>query len=99
MPTSYTFTGTLLNVRQAVSVPPTPPPLVVAVRVIAGVPGATGVIVNVTGVASEMSPGLPSLASLIAAQRMIGPAVPPGALTLTAVGFETDAVTMAFSLA
>src|SRR5215510_9482698 len=97
MLTSYTFTGTAPSVTQAVSVPPTPPPLVVAVCVIAGAPGVTGVKVNVTGVASEISPGLPSLASLIVAQRVIGPAVPPGELTLTEVGFESDGVTMASS--
>src|SRR5215510_11468519 len=99
MLTSYTFTGTLASVTQAVSVPPTPPPLVAAVCVIAGAPGVTGVKVNVTGVASEMSPGLPSPASLIVAQRVIGPAVPPGELTLTEVGFESDGVTTASSLA
>src|SRR5262245_55509036 len=42
-----------------------------------------------------MSPGLPSFASLIAAQRLIGPAVPFGELTLTSVGFEADGVTIA----
>src|SRR5262249_35698276 len=90
-------TGTLVNVTQALSVPPMPPPVVVAVRVIVE-PGATGVRVNVTGVASEMSPRLSSFVSLIAAHRVIGPAVPAAVLTLTDSGFEADGVTMASSL-
>src|SRR5262245_18510326 len=101
MPTLKTFTGTLLNAAQAVSVPPKPPPLVVAVCVIGDALAANGVRVNVTGVASEMSParlgGKLSGASLIAAQRLIGPAVPLGEFTLTVVGFDADGVTTASS--
>src|SRR5262245_48831863 len=84
------------------SVPPTPPPVVVAVCVIGDAPPRNGVRVKVTGAACEMSPARPggelSGASLIAAQRLIGPAVPLGEVTLTTVGLEADGVTTAFSL-
>jgi hypothetical protein len=53
--------------------------------------------VKVTGVALEMSPGLPSLTSATAAQSIIGPAAPLGEFTLTCVGFEGNSVTTAFS--
>src|SRR5215813_6065398 len=95
------FTGTLLIAAQAVSVPPKPPPVAVAVCVIGDAPGRNGVRVNVTGAASEIFPARPegglSGASLIAAQRLIGPAVPLGEFTLTTTGLEADGVTTAFS--
>src|SRR5215470_1161811 len=95
------FTETLLNAAQAVSVPPKPPPVVVAVCVTGDAPAANGARVNVTGAASEMLPARPegglSGASLIVAQRLIGPAVPLGEFTLTTTGLEADGVTTAFS--
>jgi hypothetical protein len=96
--TSKTFTGTFDRVTHAVKVPPTPPPLVVAVKGPIVEPGPTGTRVNVTGTALEMLPALPSFTSLIDAQSVIGPAVPPGEFTCTIIGFEADGVMRAVSL-
>src|SRR4030095_15971880 len=78
-----------------------PPPVVVAVCVIGDAPAKSGVRVNITGVASMVLPVRPggklSGTSVIAAQRLIGPAVPLGEFTLTTTGLEADGVTMASS--
>src|SRR5262249_23407361 len=94
--TSRAFTGTFVKVTQALRVPPTPPPVKTPFCVIVE-PGPIGVRVKVTGDASEMLPGLPSFTSLIAAQRVIGPAVPPGEFTLTVTGFAAAGATMGSS--
>jgi len=84
-------------VTQAVRVAPTPPPLKTAVGEIAE-PLPMGVAVTVTLVMLLVSPGLPSLTSFMSKQSVIGPAVPPGAFTLTANGLAFAGVTVASSL-
>src|SRR5215204_6271133 len=79
---------------QARRAAPTPPPEYVTTPGAGEFPPATGVIVK-TAVANVVSPALPSSTSVMSAQIVIGPAVPPGELTFTANGFvsgnETDA--------
>src|SRR6185503_2005697 len=75
---------------------PTPPPLKTAVGVRVE-PPPIGTAETVTPVMLLVSPGLPSLTSFISKQSVIGPPVPPGALTLTANGLPLDGVTSASS--
>src|SRR5438094_1264939 len=95
---SYTLTGTPLNVTHAASMPPTPPPVTLAVCVIVP-PPATGTSENVTGTVKEIFPKLPSASSVMSAHKVIGPAVPPAVLTFTDNGLEERGVTTAFSRA
>src|SRR5579864_761541 len=92
----YSFTGTLVKAQLAESVPPTPPPEVVAVRVKVA-PGITGWSVHVTGVARAVFPGLPSEISVMDAPKVTEAAVPPGTLTCTVCGLEAEGATAAFS--
>src|SRR5438552_9860231 len=62
-----------------------------------GEPGPAGVSVKVTGTALEMSPGLPSLTSVMFTQRVNGPLVPPAAGTRTTEGLAGESVTLASS--
>ena len=62
------------------SVPPTPPPEVVAVHV-RDVLVSVGANANVTGTAFEMLPRDPSATSTIEVAKVTGGAVPPGTLS------------------
>src|ERR1043166_728786 len=90
------LTGTLVKRHLAVSVPPTPPPLTVAVWFKLP-PGPTGTQVMVTGTASELSPALPSDSSAMSASSVTEAAVPPGELTGAAKGLDGEGVTVASS--
>src|SRR5436190_17066412 len=93
--TSYTFTGTLLNVAETWSVVPSQETCAAVPLMV--LPGPTGTIATATGAARQMLPRLPSPTSVIVAASVTVPAVPPGAFTLTDSGLPAESATTASS--